>query len=82
MVSVEAESIAGTVADCLYKLWEDGRGMTTQMQKIMERKAARTEIWQAVKWKDSRRTGSRRRKYFRELSDFNSSLYVVAVLIS
>ena len=54
--------------------------MTTHMQKIMEREAARTEIWQIVKRKD-RKVGSYRTKYFRELSDFNSSLYVVAVLL-
>lgn len=48
---MEARSIAGTVADCLHKLWKDGLGMTIHMQKIMERKAAMTEIWQTVRGK-------------------------------
>lgn len=47
----------GTVADCLHKLRRDAWGMTTHMQKIMEREAARIEIWQTVKRKD-RKVGS------------------------
>lgn len=59
MVSVEAGSIAGTVADCLYKLWKDGRGMTTYTQRIMERKATSTEIWQTVRGKTVEKQAAR-----------------------
>lgn len=56
---MEAGSIAGTVADCLYKVWKDGQGMTTHTQKIMERKATSTETWQTVRGKTVKKQGAR-----------------------
>lgn len=56
---MEAGNIVGTVTDCLHKLWKDGQEMTTHMQKIKERKAARTEIWQTVRGKTVEKQAAR-----------------------
>lgn len=55
---MEVKSRAATAADCLPKPWKDGWGMTTHMQKIMERKAAMTQIWQTVRGKTVEKAGS------------------------
>lgn len=54
--------------------------MIIHMQKIMERKATRIEIWLTARGKMVEKQASREQN-ISEVSDFNSSLYVVAVLI-